>query len=763
MTRVALLGIAESVRMRLFALLFVMLCAPTALAGEAYVGPLKVLRSPELVIEPATNRATGSLELQNLSDVPQNASLYAGDFGSAASNGRVGGEVTFALGDEPAVTTKQLSLGPRQRVTLKLTASGLWDAGLLRAPLFLDDRQLGELRAQKLQVPFNVKLADGGSHQAPLNVEVKRSLVLRIENADPMSYGFQWTLTLGGAAPDSGKGRVAIGASSSVDIPIQPAEELFPNCLVGLFRRETRQGVLTLRYADAPAGGVVASRTFPVHVTLDRHAAPVRTFVSTVLTFIILALGGLSSLYLTYAVPNALRRLAVRGQLNRLGATIATLSELVPSQLLVDLRVRQQELSMRMARENMFFPGFSEVLDHVSKAARQLEERAGVVDQADNLAERLHAMGERGLAHLLEIQHRVLSNAFRRLASPRDGATIDPIVKDLDAVAAKLDLIDQDDAQMKATLFEEAKAFYSKCFAPAWSALPAQAPWLADLREKADPFELHARKLLDASAAAPPTLTALDTLFAKLELLYAYICFCREATPRQHARFDEVGLDVTSDEQLTQRQRFFECWSGSGWRALNQAELVLRQAKQGIFVKHVAQQIRAKNYTLRVEPTSPSQLGMVMLSLVFHEDKFNDAAAREKLDCEWRFTDESIAKLARGWRVFHFFEQPGTQMVEVRVHRGEEAMHKDTLEIGVRELRRPRVAERTKLELVQLAVALGVTMGALLAGARDQLEKLDIATGCAAVFAIGFGADIVKNLVARKPGPAESTPARTPS
>jgi len=50
----------------------------------------------------------------------------------------------------------------------------------------------------------------------------------------------------------------------------------------------------------------------------------------------------------------------------------------------------------------------------------------------------------------------------------------------------------------------------------------------------------------------------------------------------------------------------------------------------------------------------------------------------------------------------------------------------------------------------------------LLAGARDQLEKLDIATGCAAVFAIGFGADIVKNLVARKPGPAEP-PARAPS
>jgi hypothetical protein len=43
-----------------------------------------------------------------------------------------------------------------------------------------------------------------------------------------------------------------------------------------------------------------------------------------------------------------------------------------------------------------------------------------------------------------------------------------------------------------------------------------------------------------------------------------------------------------------------------------------------------------------------------------------------------------------------------------------------------------------------------VALVALVAGARDQLLKLDILPGLVAVFLLGFGADSIKNLLTQK-------------
>jgi hypothetical protein len=51
--------------------------------------------------------------------------------------------------------------------------------------------------------------------------------------------------------------------------------------------------------------------------------------------------------------------------------------------------------------------------------------------------------------------------------------------------------------------------------------------------------------------------------------------------------------------------------------------------------------------------------------------------------------------------------------------------------------------------LIKLVAALLIAVFALVAGAREQLLKLDILPGLIAVFMVGFSADTIKNLLTK--------------
>jgi hypothetical protein len=62
-------------------------------------------------------------------------------------------------------------------------------------------------------------------------------------------------------------------------------------------------------------------------------------------------------------------------------------------------------------------------------------------------------------------------------------------------------------------------------------------------------------------------------------------------------------------------------------------------------------------------------------------------------------------------------------------------------------------ADRNLAEGVRLGIALVIALIGLLAGAREQLTKLDLIPAAIAVFLLGFGADTIKNLISPKPTP----------
>lgn len=64
---------------------------------------------------------------------------------------------------------------------------------------------------------------------------------------------------------------------------------------------------------------------------------------------------------------------------------------------------------------------------------------------------------------------------------------------------------------------------------------------------------------------------------------------------------------------------------------------------------------------------------------------------------------------------------------------------------------------RLRAELVQLGIALLIAFIGLLAGAREQIKKLDFLAAAIAIFLLGFGADAIKNALAPAQAPPEAS------
>ena len=59
--------------------------------------------------------------------------------------------------------------------------------------------------------------------------------------------------------------------------------------------------------------------------------------------------------------------------------------------------------------------------------------------------------------------------------------------------------------------------------------------------------------------------------------------------------------------------------------------------------------------------------------------------------------------------------------------------------------------DRLRVEALRLCVALAVAVAGLLGGALSQLSRLDLLPALVAIFAMGFGADVMKNIIAQRP------------
>ena len=724
-----------------------------------------------VVIDPETNGGSGLVMLENHTGKKVSGlSLRADKFVNTLTERTIDSEVAWSsAGDEKAAVIYPFDLEPNERRAIKMTVSRVWDAGNFTAPVYLGKYLLGRIRAERLRVPFGITLADAGTEAKPLHAGQALPLVLTLKNGDALTYGLNWELVLEGDNVGEKQGRagcdsqpVIISASSDLPLKLCLPARSFPSYPGALFKDRIVHGELRVSHAADRNGPVApAMKVFPVVLGLGSSSEDLRTACCFVLTGIVLILGGLCSLFLRHAIPNSVQRLALRSRLDELAADTKSLSDCVPPRLRVDLRIARLGLGQRIDDEQMIFPGAAEVMTQIERQTETLTQRVQLITRFDRLLRDTEALGSDGPPDLLEQQRAALLNGMRLLETETPSlAAFAEADSTILAVDAMLKRIASRDAALRSAVIDEAMAFWANTFARKWDGAP-DLPWAKTMRENAGGFVEQARDRLEQAESKPPpegSLTTLDATFKKLKLLAEYMRVCSEASEEDAQRFDEVGWeDRNEPKNATQRARFFDCLSRAGSRNMAQVELLLRQAEQGIFMKQIVAELEHGNFALVAMPQYAIPFDPITFRLQFFRTPFNEAAARQKLDCEWTFPHGVDERTESGWEPSQFFSTAGRVSVRVAVRHGSEAIvvpsARSTTRVAIHARKNKLGMERTKLELIQLGVALAVTLAALASGARDQLEKLDLIGAIAAIFVLGFGADVVKNLVARRTPP----------
>jgi hypothetical protein len=262
--------------------------------------------------------------------------------------------------------------------------------------------------------------------------------------------------------------------------------------------------------------------------------------------------------------------------------------------------------------------------------------------------------------------------------------------------------------------------------------------------------------LTDANNIAPEDYRFLDTETLKLELVLDYVRLYQ-------------GGDLALQGELQNREdRLFEELQLESWEALKCARTIVREMQTGIYPEDLKQELEAvapDGNGADDQPRGPVSIEMdrlvarqgepLELFVQFHNRALDHAPARDEWTPMWKFPQNIQEKW---WAVWHYFEDTGPKKVTVHFEGadGRPIAQVDgplslSRTINVAPAQRANNRARLGAEILRLSIALFVAVIALLAGARDQLTKLDMLQGLLAVFVMGFGADTIKNLVTQGP------------
>jgi hypothetical protein len=192
-----------------------------------------------------------------------------------------------------------------------------------------------------------------------------------------------------------------------------------------------------------------------------------------------------------------------------------------------------------------------------------------------------------------------------------------------------------------------------------------------------------------------------------------------------------------------------------------------------LFVKEMRQDIYEPALSKEVSGDSP-QLSIVimpsdcacdttsLLSLKFKRELLNEAAACQEWTCVWDFGDGSVQET--GWEVYHSYRHPGRFQVSVSITNlnGDAVLRQPFVtEVAAggpetrrhwsyRAWKRVRPHAETMLEASRLGMVLTLAVFGLVGPAQHQIESLTLIEAAGAVFALGFGADTLKNLITKR-------------
>jgi hypothetical protein len=557
----------------------------------------------------------------------------------------------------------------------------------------------------------------------------------------------------------SEESRVTLPPNSSVPVELKTSEHWFPGS--ARIKETVRDGNIRIQW-EAPNAGKqpLPERVIPFKAHLNSTGEFWQSFLGYGFVLFFVTLGGLCSMILSNWVPNRLSRAGVEEQLSDLARKTASLSTRIDSGLRVFLRVERNRLQRLLQSYWIFSANFPDIVkrvgDYIAGLSKQID-LAGKLDRARESLEPL--LQTNPIPAKIEQIDRELQKAADLLRRCDCGA------EDLDAAkvlitqaSERISKMDQTDEELVGELKNRIEAL--KTYVKAGTDPEKINEWNQVFQKtfvRFDPAVAVAEKI------DPKQYSPVDFLATQLEFL------------RQYQAYYEANPQPPNLPKPEEARKFLDTET---FGSLQRARLLLREIREGIYVDRIESALEKKQAEIVVEPV-PVEDQLLRFSVRFDAEELNGAAAREELRCEWDFGDRTSKE--SGWEAYHYFRPPDRKWWErlwrwVRPWRKPESQklkitatfskkHPDPAEatvrrisiakedLSVREAHRNPGADRNLAEVVRLGIALVIALIGLLAGAREQLTKLDLIPAAIAVFLLGFGADTIKNLISPKQAP----------
>lgn len=754
---------------------------------------LRILDRPTIVVDTRCNpegKAAGDFTLRNDTGVASSIHLSAGD---------LSGKLPDKHPIIPTLAPKEGTIGPGKELPVHITIVGLREDGDWQSAIQNDGTDVGTVRVVRNTPSFDISL-DAPAPDAPELTFVKgEPASFRLINADDQEYPIAWKYSVGGREISSSDAPV-VPSGGQIEIGFSPPAEWFGSAFVGLFKDNVADGRLTVELVD-PKCGVVSdiSKSFKVKTHLATSAGLWREFWADFWIFLFLLAGGIFSLVLNAFLPNEMRKLKMNQPLSQLGAQISGLSYDLASRLRVLVGLKQRLLTYRLMNLTWMSSDFAGETQSIEQAVTRLGNRLQLLEglgttRTNFIRKRSEMLPPRMMFDLEEKFEKVVEIA--EIAEPSD-ENIQSAQELIKNVQDELDLGLQGNAEFVKSLSADVIEKFKADFDSAKGSVGSLDTCKRLSTAFPGPFA-RLRSATPATSATPVSdLIDLDTTLFELELIRDYVELVEGLPPGDGLRKKIAGHEEELLSYL--KRRSFE--------TMYAARLLLRQMGQGLFRDDIEHAINAKEVGIKTDHGTIHPYEPCEFRLEFCNAVLDSAYARQEWTCRWTFTihDQKSAiddpkLIEEGWVVTHYFQAGTTYNLQVtlinnvdghevkvppveifpdgKIHvtllqrsdlfnlinailhwNGAEIKKEWRLRRKEGKINRQRRGAKA-LDFVRLALTLVIALFGLLAGAKEQLLKLDVLPALLAVFMIGFGADQIKNLLTQKPPATDAVPTQ---
>ncbi len=759
---------------------------------------VKLINQPVVFVDQATGLGSATLLLSNQLKVPVTLDLTAAFVPTLASQTLVEFADTEKGLPSPIFERK---LAPLEKITVFLTVKDAWSDGQQDIELY---NHFGKETMGKIHV-LRVSLA---LEDPKLNLNLVYGDTTRIllKNDEAVTYHrVHWELINGHVICDDGGKEFDIQANSTTILSCTPRLQWNPSWLPEYLVNKLpwRPGwtadavkwpglqdgyrfVLYENRSVAPSSSkgslqpqeqsdpIVQLASFPGKASLDFFRPTSRIVVKYIVIFIVLAMGGLASLFLSYYIPNKLQRLDLRDKLLALAIRTSNLSTRISSRLAVLVRLERSRLSSLLEKRLAISPDFAAVAALCTAGIAQLDDKVTILEQTDIVLGLLEQRQTEGAPPTRVDQiNAALEDANVRL--DRSEMTPDDIAKAAGSVDLAMTIVSklqEEDAAFGQSLFKDCQKLVRE---------------LKQLDQTGSYSAIHDRvgfALNMVAGVNAPVVQAdyvdIDYALQKSRIVLRYVRLRESVTdPEVRKRLDGHRTNLLTS--YLQRK---------SWAGLKAARLLIREMEDDIYPEKIAEKIiarlgddQSREVVIEIDPDFVYESAPIDFSLRFYSQEYDSCSAREEFKVVWNFDDGHEGE---GWTASHYFlprqiewtwRTPPSVKGETRWYQHiARYFHPDNrnsftviasvydpngklisiqgnasavlrYEVHIHPSALFDSSERTRVEAIKLSAALAVAIVGLLSGAQAQIDKLDLIPGIVAVFLLGFGADSIKRLL----------------